>query len=364
MEHLQDGRQGRLPREGGPAGQELIEDGPEGIDVRGRADRLAGDHRLFGGHVIGRAQQLPRDRGTAKVRRLPVAAGALGQAEVGDLGDEGREARGEGREVPGLAPRPFPLVPQEDVGRLEIAVNHAVGMSGMDGPRQGLDQLCRRTHRLGRALEVLGQAAAGHELEDKVRPARGLADIVDLDDVGMLQASDRRGLGAKAGQVLRAGLDPGQDHLQRHGAIETELPGLVDDAHAASSQLPQDLVARHGRPFAAHRRGPADDRVGRVAGRPCRLHRIGGRQPRGPSLQAPHHPFFGLGAPGRMLGAPPRLRVRGPGQAGQLFLARGASFHVPREGVPFRRAQSVGQQACEFLVGGTESHERVPGRLG
>ena len=116
-------------------------------------------------------------------------------------------------------------------------------MSGMDGPRQGLDELCRRTHRLGRALEVLGQAAAGHELEDEVRPARGLADVVNLDDVGMLQAGEHRGLRAKAGQVLRAGLDPGQDHLQRHGAIETELPGLVDDAHAAAAEHPQDLVA-------------------------------------------------------------------------------------------------------------------------
>ena len=180
---------------------------------------------------------------TAKVRRLPVAAGALGQAEIGDLGNEGREARGEGREIPGLAPRLFPLVPQQDVGRLEIAVNHAIGMSGMDGPRQGVDELCRRTYRLGRALEVLGQAAAGHELEDKVRPARGLADIVNLDDVGMLQASERRGLCAKAGQVLRAGLEPGQNHLQRHGAIETELPGLVHDTHTAAAEEPQDLVA-------------------------------------------------------------------------------------------------------------------------
>src|SRR5262245_12927612 len=126
-------------------------------------------------------------------------------------------------------------------------------MSGMDGPRQGLDELCRRTRRLGRASEMLGQAAAGHELQDKVRPARGLADIEDLDDVGMLQASDHRGLCAKAVQVLGFGVTPGQDHLERHSAMETELPGLVDDAHAASSQLPQDFVAWYNRPFAVHR---------------------------------------------------------------------------------------------------------------
>jgi hypothetical protein len=129
-------------------------------------------------------------------------------------------------------------------------VDHAVGVGGLDGPGQGLDQLRRRPHRLGPPLEVLGQAAAGYELQDEVRPARGLADVVNLDDVGVLQAGDRRGLGAKAGQALRAGLGPGQHHLQRHGAIEAELPGLVDHAHAAASQLPQDLVARHRRPVA------------------------------------------------------------------------------------------------------------------
>ena len=159
------------------------------------------------------------------------------------LGTRDARSRDEGRSDPGLAPRPFPLVPQQDVGRLEVAVDHAIGVGDMDGPRQGLDELGRRPYRLGRALEVLGQAAAGHELEDEVRPARGLADVVDLDDVGVLQAGERRGLGAKAGQVLRAGLEPGQDHLQRHGAIEAELPGLVHDAHAAAAEQPQDLIA-------------------------------------------------------------------------------------------------------------------------
>jgi hypothetical protein len=35
----------------------------------------------------------------------------------------------------------------------------------------------------------------------------------------------------------------GQDHLERHGALEADLPGLVDDAHASSTQLFEDLVA-------------------------------------------------------------------------------------------------------------------------
>ena len=89
VEHLQDGVQRRLPPEGGAAGQQLVEDGPQGVDVRGRAHRLARDHRLFGGHVIGRAEDLSRGGRALKTGRLPVAVGALGHAEVGDLRRDG-----------------------------------------------------------------------------------------------------------------------------------------------------------------------------------------------------------------------------------------------------------------------------------
>src|SRR5262249_21990426 len=88
------------------------------------------------------------------------------------------------------------------------------------------------------------------------------------------------------------------------------------------------------------------------------------RKPWGHSLQAPHDPLFGFGVLERKLGAPPLLRVGGLGQTSEMFLARGASFHMLREGVPFGRAQSVRQQAWEFLAGGTERHVRAPGASG
>jgi hypothetical protein len=44
-----------------------------------------------------------------------------------------------------------------------------------------------------------------------------------------------------------------------------------------------------------------------------------------------------------MLGAPPHLWVDGAGHASQRFLAKGAFFDVPREGVSFPRAQRLGQ---------------------
>src|SRR5262249_49909787 len=55
-----------------------------------------------------------------------------------------------------------------------------------------------------------------------------------------------------------------------------------------------------------------------------------------------------------------RLRVGSARPAGELSLARGTFFHVPREGIPVSRTESVGQQARELLVGGAEDHELGP----
>ena len=88
MEHLQDGSQRRLARERRPARQKFVEDRAEGIDIRRRADRLARDHRLFWRHVIGRAQQFSCDGGPRRIQRVRISAGALGQAEIRNLGNE------------------------------------------------------------------------------------------------------------------------------------------------------------------------------------------------------------------------------------------------------------------------------------
>ena len=58
-----------------------------------------------------------------------------------------------------------------------------------------------------------------------------------------------------------AGMGPGQDHLQGAGAVQADLPGLVDHAHAAAAQLAQDLVA------VDRREGPLPGSRRRFAGR-------------------------------------------------------------------------------------------------
>ena len=72
------------------------------------------------------------------------------------------------------------------------------------------------------------------------------ADLVDLHDVGMLQARDSFSLGLEACQVGLSGVTARQYHLQRHQPIELAVPGLIHHAHAAAAQFAEDLVARHG----------------------------------------------------------------------------------------------------------------------
>jgi hypothetical protein len=86
-----------------------------------------------------------------------------------------------------------------------------------------------------------------------------LADRVDLHDVRVLQGRDGSCLGLETRPLLRSGVRPGQDHLQRHQAVQAQVAGLVDDAHRAAAQLAQHLVAVNRR----QRPGTGGDGVGR-----------------------------------------------------------------------------------------------------
>ena len=117
----------------------------------------------------------------------------------------------------------------------------------------------------GGAVEPAVEAAAVEVLQLEEGQAVGLADVVDLHDVGVLQPRDGLGLGQESDDRLGVGMGTGQDHLEGARAVEADLPGPVDDAHAAAAQLAQDLVALddRDRPLSRSRRR----RVGRrIAG--------------------------------------------------------------------------------------------------
>ena len=137
---------------------------------------------------------------------------------------------------------------QQNVGRLQVAVD--------DAPRVGLGHRAterhhhrrRRSRWLRLAVDELGEAAPGDEFQGEVRQAVVVAVLVDLDDPRVLDLGDGAGLDVEPGDLVVRGVRPGQDHLQGDQAIEPDVPGLVDDAHAAPADFRDDLVARHDRP--------------------------------------------------------------------------------------------------------------------
>ncbi len=157
-----------------------------------------------------------------------------GQAEVADL----RSAIFE------RSPR---RVGQEDVAGLDIAVDDPRLVSRMDGPRQGADERRRRAGTLGRSAESLRQIAALGVLHHEIGPGRPAADLVDLDDVRVLEAGDRLGLGAESRDDIRVEAGCGVDRLESDHSPQSVLPGLIDDAHSPSADLFKDRVTRHGR---------------------------------------------------------------------------------------------------------------------
>ena len=105
---LQQGLGDRPARERRPARQEGIEDGPQAVHVGRRRHRPALPRRLLGGHVRRR----PDDR--AGEGQLAGPADPLGQPEVADEGPA--------------------LFVEQDIGRLEVAVQNAPPVRVVDGP--------------------------------------------------------------------------------------------------------------------------------------------------------------------------------------------------------------------------------------
>ncbi len=93
-----------------------------------------------------------------------------------------------------------------------------------DGAGQGLDQRGGRPGRLRPALAGPGQRGAADQLHGEVGAAVALADVVDLDDIGVVQPGHGLGFGAEAGPVDGAGAGPGVDHLQGDQPIQADLP--------------------------------------------------------------------------------------------------------------------------------------------
>ena len=176
---------GAVALERPPAGQHLVEDDAERVDVRGRAGLLAA--RLLRAEVVDRAEGRPGQRHLGLGDRP-------GDPEVGDL---------------------HPAVAREhDVAGLHVPMDDAARVGGRQGPGDlGGDPggLARR-ERTGPPQDRR-QVLAVDELHDDERPVLVLTEVVDGDDVGVVERP--RPTGPPGGSASRS---PDRGRTRRAGS--------------------------------------------------------------------------------------------------------------------------------------------------
>jgi len=84
------------------------------------------------------------------------------------------------------------------------------------------------------------------EFHDDEGPAAFLADLVDGADIGMVEGGGSLRLTLKTGQSLRVFGDVIGQELEGDKAVEVQVLGLVNHAHATAAELFDDAVVRNG----------------------------------------------------------------------------------------------------------------------
>ena len=215
----------RVRREGVLAGGQLVQHDAQGEEIAGAAGRLG--PRLLGGHVADRAHQGARigDCGGFGLGRSAAGGEVAGQAEIEHLG--------------------IAIVPHHDVLGLDVPVHNPGGM----GRGQRLGHLADERHqrRQGETLRSeRPQRLPLDQLHDEEGLALVLVHVVHGTDVGVVQGGGGTGFALEPLQALRVlGILLGQE-LEGHAAAEPGVLGLVDDPHAAASQLLQRAVVGDG----------------------------------------------------------------------------------------------------------------------
>ena len=202
-----------------PAGQQLVEHHPGGVDV-GRRRQLLG-LGLLGRHVRGRAEHLSR-----LGRQRLVAADHLGDAEVRDL-------------------QHLRLAEQEVLG-LDVSVQDALRVGALHGGAGGESDGTGGVHRHALAGEPAPDGAAGELLHHQEAEPVELDEVVHGHDVGMVEAGEQAGLGHEAGSHRGVGGEGAGQLLDRDHAVQLLVTTLQHDAPAASSELTADVVRGQG----------------------------------------------------------------------------------------------------------------------
>jgi hypothetical protein len=157
-------------------------------------------------------------------------------------------------------------------------VEDATLVGVMDGPRDIGHELCHPPGVLPEAGQLLGEAAPFNQFHAEVMLPVMLTDLIDGYYVRVVKIGRRLGFAPKAPHVGRGRQLAGEDHLEGDHALELDLPGLVNHAHATAGNLLQQLVVAERADFP--QRAGRSSRAGRKRRRVSR--HLGARGGRGP----------------------------------------------------------------------------------
>ena len=134
----------------------------------------------------------------------------------------------------------------KDVRGFDVAVDDAFRVGGVE--RVGnLDRQPEQNIGFDRSA---GDAMLQRHPVEKFHDQKGMAiclpDLMDGADIGMVQRRGRLRLPLEAGQGLSVFGDVNGQKLQGYKSVEGCVLGLVDNPHAAATQLLDDAVVRDG----------------------------------------------------------------------------------------------------------------------
>ena len=200
--------------------QHFVEHRSQGVDVRGGADHLGPALGLLRGHVVRQTAA-----GTAPLFLLRVVLQQPPQPEAGDPGHALRRQ-------------------QDVVGASRREQSPADGRVG--GRRQRRDQSGGLLRWPRHTLAAVRQPTAGNVLQREVRPTLVLAEVVNLDDVGMLQMGRYPSFGPEAVQLLRLDLGRRRYRLEGDDTVEVDVTGREHQSQGTAADQFDQLVAGAG----------------------------------------------------------------------------------------------------------------------
>jgi hypothetical protein len=137
-----------------------------------------------------------------------------------------------------------PVSADLDVGRLEVAVDHAGSVRGFEPFRDLSGDLDRLVERERSAFEAFGEVLALDELHGEEADLTFVVQTVNRGDSRVVQRGQQLRLALQAGQPVGVAGQHRRQDLDRHLTIECRVEGPPDHTHPARADLLDQAVVQ------------------------------------------------------------------------------------------------------------------------